>query len=732
MDTKLKNNKLYIRLIIVMTILIASIGMVLSYQSIKSYSNNFVYNIYEDDDFSKNLVESTYGLYYKIYVENNEKIRPVQLMLGLKPGASSEFTSEKAQIRDGFDDDINSYIENLNRDLKNLDYYVIDKSKNLTKQSSSGNLNEIDSTNKNVQESLKSKYDFYISIDFDDKGNMKIDKVHGADERTIESNINDNKQASLYLGEDVYELEPIKNMKFVYGVPKDLKYMDNIAYKKLNEKETSYTWASRFFINAAMIFVALAAILIPYKEVKELKLFNKLVKIPVEIVVFLIYLIYVFTYWGSYRLIIKTINKEAIISFIQLTQDTNNIINYLVNLVYWVLVFSIIFTGVIMLKHIIKTRHTTYLKDNSLIYKSIKYINIKFKNAKEWMFDIKLGKDNKKKIVSILLINLIVVSLIFFIVIYISNYSYLDGIYVIYFIGFFVTIYTIVLYFIIKKKYIDINNDYNKLLDITKDIASGNLDRELNADLGAFNMLKNQIQNIQTGFKKAVEEEVKSQKMKTELISNVSHDLKTPLTSIITYVDLLKDESLTDEKRRIYIDTLDRKSERLRVLIEDLFEVSKVNSGNVSLNVIDVDVVSLMKQTLLEVDDKMRASNLNIRTNFPDEKLILQLDSQRTFRVFENLLINISKYAMNSSRVYIDIINEEEVVNISFKNMTAEEIDFNVEDLVERFVRGDKSRNTEGSGLGLAIAKSFVELQGGTFNVSTDGDLFKVVIALKK
>ncbi|WP_250675907.1 sensor histidine kinase [Paraclostridium ghonii] len=717
MDTKLKNNKLYIRLIIATTILIASIGMVLSYQSIKKYSNNFTYNIYEDDDFGKKLVESTYGLYYKIYDENNEKIRPVQLMLYLKPGVDSEYTSEKAEIRDGFDDDINSYIENLNRDLKNLDYYVIDKSKNLTKQSSSGNLNEIDSTNKNVQESLKSKYDFYISIDFDDKGNMKIDKVHGADEKNIELNINDNKQSSLYLGEDVYELEPIKNMKFAYGVPKDLKYMDNIAHKKLNEKENSYTWASRFFINVAMIFVALAAILIPYKEVKELKLFNKLVKIPVEIVVFLIYLVYVFTYWGSYRLIIKTVNNEAIMSFIQLTKDTNNIINYLVSLTYWSVVFLIIFTGVTMLKHIIKTRHTTYLKNHSLIYKSLNYINIKFKNAKAWMFDIELGKDNKKKIVSILLINLIVVSLI--------SCTWYFGLMI-------VPIYTIVLYFIIKKKYIDINNDYNKLLDITKDIASGNLDRELNSDLGTFNMLKNQIQNIQIGFKKAVEEEVKSQKMKTELISNVSHDLKTPLTSIITYVDLLKDESLTYEKRRIYIDTLDRKSERLRVLIEDLFEVSKVNSGNVSLNIIDVDVVSLMKQTLLEVDDKMRASNLNIRTNFPDEKLILQLDSQRMFRVFENLLINISKYAMDSSRVYIDILNEEEVVNISFKNMTAEEIDFNVEDLVERFVRGDKSRNTEGSGLGLAIAKSFVELQGGTFNVSTDGDLFKVVITLKK
>lgn len=471
------------------------------------------------------------------------------------------------------------------------------------------------------------------------------------------------------------------------------------------------------FINIAIIFVVLCAALISYKEVKELEIFNKIVKIPVEVTVFSGYLAYVYTYWNFYSLILRTVNNGA------------DIIDCLNSLAYWIVLFTIMFTGIIVLKHIIKTRHTTYLKENSLIYKGIKYINKKLKRMKEWMFDIELGKDNKKKIVSILISNLIVVSLIFCIVIYTLMYTSLGGVYT---IAFFVTIYTIVLYFIIKKKYISINNDYNKLLQITKDIANGNLDSELNDDLGTFNVLKNEIESIQTGFKKAVGQEVKSQKMKTELISNVSHDLKTPLTSIITYVDLLKDESLTDEKRKMYIDTLDRKSERLRVLIEDLFEVSKANSGNVSLNIIDVDVVSLMKQTLLEVDDKMRTSNLKIRTNFPDEKLILKLDSQRMFRVFENLLINISKYAMESSRIYIDIINEAEVVNISFKNMTAEEIDFNVEDLVERFVRGDKSRNTEGSGLGLAIAKSFVELQGGKFNVSTDGDLFKVVITLNK
>ncbi len=719
MDIKLKNNKLYVKLIILMTILIASIGMVLSYQSIKKYSNHFGYNIYEDnDDFSRELIDSTYGLYYKIYDENNEKTRPADLMLEIKPGvdANDEYTKE---IKSEFDSHINDFAQSLNTNLKNLDYYVVDKSKNLTKKSPSGNLELIDSNEKNAQENLRDKYEFYISIDFDDKGNMKISKLHGADERTIESNLNQNKKPSVYLGEDIYGLKPIKNMKFVYGVPEDLKYIDNIHYKKISEQEHSYTMASRAFINIGITFVILVALVIPYKEIKELKIFEQITKIPVEVVAYLAYLSFTYAYLASDLLIIKTVMNKSIISFTQLqfTADMNNIINYLINLIYWVVLFTVMFTGIILLKHIINTRHTTYLKDHSLIYKGTKYISKKLRKIKKWMFDIELGRNNKKKIVSLLILNLIVVSLI--------SCTWFFGLIL-------VPIYTLVLYFIIKKKYLSINRDYNKLLDITKEIASGNLDTELNDDLGTFNVLKNEIDNIQVGFKKAVDEEVKSQKMKTELISNVSHDLKTPLTSIITYVDLLKDENLTEEKRKIYIDTLDRKSERLRVLIEDLFEVSKVNSGNVHLNIIDVDVVSLMKQTLVEVDDKIKASNLKIRTNFPEEKLILKLDSQRTFRVFENLLINISKYAMEYSRVYIDITSEYDVVKISFKNMTAEEINFDVEDLVERFVRGDKSRNTEGSGLGLAIAKSFIELQGGSFNISTDGDLFKVVITLKK
>ena len=220
--------------------------------------------------------------------------------------------------------------------------------------------------------------------------------------------------------------------------------------------------------------------------------------------------------------------------------------------------------------------------------------------------------------------------------------------------------------------------------------------------------------------------------MKTDLIANVSHDLKTPLTSIITYVDLLKDENLTHEKRTQYLETLDQKSQRLKILIEDLFEMSKASSGNITMNLQMVDVVSLMKQTLLETEDKIEEAGLMIRRQFPEHKVMISLDSERTFRVFENLISNMTKYAMARTRAYIDIVDDEEIVQIIFKNMSAEEINVNVDELVERFVRGDQSRHTEGSGLGLAIAKSFVELQGGQFVVQVDGDLFKVIITFSK
>lgn len=262
-------------------------------------------------------------------------------------------------------------------------------------------------------------------------------------------------------------------------------------------------------------------------------------------------------------------------------------------------------------------------------------------------------------------------------------------------------------------------------------MAEGDLEVEIQENLGVFEPLKGEIARIQGGFRKAVEAEVRSRSMKTELITNVSHDLKTPLTAIITYVNLLKEKNITPQERDSYIQVLDQKSMRLKSLIEDLFEISKANSNNVTLNLMDVDVVSLMKQVRLEMDDKIASSGIDFRFQLPDHKVILRLDSDKTYRIFENLLVNIVKYGLAGTRAYVEIEENEKQVVISMKNISAAELS-GEQDLTERFVRGDASRNTEGSGLGLAIAGSFTKLQKGEMEVSVEADLFKVCLMWRK
>jgi len=244
--------------------------------------------------------------------------------------------------------------------------------------------------------------------------------------------------------------------------------------------------------------------------------------------------------------------------------------------------------------------------------------------------------------------------------------------------------------------------------------------------------IENNLNTIEDGLKEALDNAITSEKMKSELITNVSHDLKTPLTSIINYIDLLKEENITDDKRARYIEVLDMKSKRLKILIEDLFEASKAVSGNMNFTKEDLNIVSLLRQVIGELEEKINHSQLDIITKWPEEKVILYLDGRKTFRVYENLLNNIIKYSMKNSRVYIDVINNEDEVIIILKNISAYQIDFSSEEIVERFKRGDKARSTEESGLGLSIAKSIVELQGGEFNIEIDGDLFKVITKFKK
>ena len=248
---------------------------------------------------------------------------------------------------------------------------------------------------------------------------------------------------------------------------------------------------------------------------------------------------------------------------------------------------------------------------------------------------------------------------------------------------------------------------------------------------GHLRELAHDINNIKEGLRKSVENEMKSENMKTELITNVSHDLKTPLTSIINYIDLLKRENIEPENARDYVSILDKKSQRLKVLIEDLFEASKAASGAMELNIARIDIGQLLKQALGENDERFKDSKLEVKLNVPDDKVFINGDGKRLYRVFENLLSNIVKYSLSNTRVYIDMFKENDEVIIVMKNISAYELSFDTNEITNRFKRGDASRSTEGSGLGLAIAKSIVELHNGRFKIEDDGYLFKYIIKLK-
>lgn len=293
-------------------------------------------------------------------------------------------------------------------------------------------------------------------------------------------------------------------------------------------------------------------------------------------------------------------------------------------------------------------------------------------------------------------------------------------------------IYSIFVFYLFSNRDEIERKSYRALHTVIHRIAESDFRKDITENLGGYQPLQEDLQKIQDNFHDAVVQEVRSQNMKTELITNVSHDLKTPLTSIISYIDLLKKENISDEERYKYIDILEKNSDRLKHLIENLFEISKANSGNVTLEYMDVDIVSLMKQVQMECDMQFKKNHLHIRNTFSDEKIIVSLDSLKTFRIFENLICNAGKYAMPKTRVYVTIDDYEEFVEVVIKNISAVELDFDPEGIMERFTRGDKSRNTDGSGLGLAIAKSFTELQQGTMHIAFDGDLFKVTIRLYK
>lgn len=698
----MNKKKIIFTVLTILILLVSSFSLYNCYDIVENKNNKSIN--FASNSILYNVFENVYAISYDL--EN----------IGKNAALPKYITANKAATNSFYHNNI-IYIRDLIKEKKNIKYYAQNNDNSL------GNTND-DIKNIRDNKELKEKYQWYLQISFDENGNFSYDTLGClvAATQNYELVWNNYKQKHFqyldYDDENAIIHNPT-NMTIYFAIPYKINTNSLDTISSLYQQNMSSITIERIFplVAIAIIAVCLFMLLSPYETVKEIGIFKYPSKIKFEPLAIIIALLTGGLITIIYGLIIDTVNGYYIDRFNTIANGQySELILGSMNVLSWCgLLFLFIFITY-YLKAFFKDGFVYSFKNKTACFWLIKKIKILINYVTHFDINDSINKTVLKIIISNLLVILII------------RYFFNFGI-----LGIVLTFaYTILLFNLLKNKLTEIKNDYLVLSNAVKRISNGDFDVEINQDIGLFNSLGKEFTDIKNGFEKAVSEEVKSQSMKTELISNVSHDLKTPLTSIITYIDLLKDENLSDDKRKEYIDTLDRNSLRLKNLIDDLFEVSKVNSGNVQLNIVDVDIVALIQQAKFELSDQFNNKNLIFKTNYPNEKIILSLDSLKTYRIFENLLINISKYALANTRVYIDIIDHGNEIEISFKNISADEIMVSEDKLVERFVQGDTSRNTSGSGLGLAIAKSFTEVQKGTFKIAIDGDLFKAIVTFKK
>ena len=526
-----------------------------------------------------------------------------------------------------------------------------------------------------------------------------------------------------YLFDHVLEWQNPRNMTFVYGIPYDtfeqlatpleLPQTGGFGFNYYTEDEyywnnwwSVWSYASSARTTAVWIMVGIVFI-IPLAKVKEFdRGYEKIRKLPIDLLAFGTFVAWMFVHSSLNNIANQITGSRGLLSSMIFSPQNIRVVNFHV-----LLFISLCLLGYLVhyIKDLFASQWET-LRHDSLIYK----LYIEF-------IAVDLKKSQSLRIFILVFGQILVGFVIFLLASSVWNYEML--VLIVLSVG-----YLFLVFMYARYKAAKVRRDYMRLFEITQELAAGNLEVSTPQYLGYFDSLKNELVTIQHGLGHAVERALSSERMKGDLITNVSHDLKTPLTSIITYVDLLQVEGLSEEKRSQYLKTLELKTERLKMLIEDLFEVSKASSGNLQLDLREVDVVTLMRQTVLGLEDRIMEAGLTLRETYPEESIKMELDGGRMHRVFENLIINMVKYAMPNTRAYIDIVNFGGIVKITLRNISAREINVDLSDLSERFVRGEQSRTTEGSGLGLAIAKSFIELQGGTFEITVDGDLFKVIM----
>lgn len=647
---------------------------------------------------------------------------------------------DKLNVYDDYSlkDAFNNYIYDLedenNRQSRGVQYYVYDKTdEKICFTNSKKNLkNAFEKQDKKVL----SNYQWYTTIDYDENGNVSLEGNQSSDwEGSFYNTSFDQLFKNNYLDEDNSDtinkitLKNPTNIKVLIAIPKKLPtncYLEQLCTNKVSMSNVLTTYV--FFILAVLVVIM---IFVPVRELIEIEPFQSVVKIKLFFMIF-IYVI-VAAIWIAIMTEILRASWQGTFAWMLREKGMAGAgvaIEPIINIAGWFVFYAMIMYFIFYIKSIL-VFGKDFLKEHTFICSLYRYFKEEIKSLTQ--FDLKNQKGNaifKLGIISGIGIEVILLFIYLLMGItgnlyYTSPRAYLI---VTCFISFFSAI---IIMLIAKKMMTKVTNDYQVLLQSANHLSKGEFNDKINQDLGLFNSLKDELNCINDGFKDAVSKEVASQKMKTELISNVSHDLKTPLTSIISYIDLLKQGDLTLEQQNEYIDVLDRNTKRLKTLIEDLFEVSKVNSGNIQLNPINLDIHALLQQVLFEYQEQFEHHHLNLKNDFENKKIICYLDSEKTYRVLENLCQNICKYALEYTRVYLQVKETDQQIMIVFKNISAHEIT-NPEDLTERFVQGDASRKSEGSGLGLAICKSFVEVQGGTFEVDVDGDLFKTTIIFPK
>ncbi len=744
MDIKLKNIKIK-SYVIYLLILILSSTIILSFLEVK---NNLIYlipsSIYSKTELSGTIYDyinlaMDYSLYYKSeeYVKNKDNI------------TTNDIEICKAEIRDQIDQEYEEFrYSKYNNDtsFNNLSYEEQEKILNEERDKieekytlSDDKLNDYILERKiNSFNILSNKLKSYLNLQFsayDKLNNMWI----GEEQRDITSlkkssrylreiniDFNGNVIEKIFInGKEVNENSSINkyiNRKYnyydqVYAVTESIGYEN---YNMDNHNIILYTWMPEDIIPGDIVYESLQSV---QENVNKIAVSASIMAISIILVIVLI----------------KAIKDKK-----ELRIDEDRLINKLKDYPIEFKIAPLIILYIFWRINIYNVYYIGYmkvLKVNSVIclsiilaimYLLIKILIINYKEGTLFSNNITIGiyKGLSKIATKGSIINSIFIIIMSYIVVgglLLAIAIAIPEIFIIcLLIGLIITAMLIILV-VRKLLYLD------KIMIGAKDGARGQLNYKIDVKgEGHLGELANNINNIKEGLRKSVENEMKSENMKTELITNVSHDLKTPLTSIINYIDLLKRENIEPESARDYVNILDKKSQRLKVLIEDLFEASKAASGAMELNISKLDIGQLLRQALGENDERFNEKQLEVKLNIPDEKIFINGDGKRLYRVFENLISNAVKYSLSNTRVYIDMSkNEENEVTIVMKNISAYELNFDVNEITNRFKRGDSSRSTDGSGLGLAIAKSIVELHGGKFNIEIDGDLFKSIIVLK-